>query len=328
MSKEEIKEERGSPIFVIIALIIFVLLIYFAATLIMSSISRGIVVHPENIGYGIALVFFGLAISLVLIATTVKINNQWERSIILRFGSYRRMAGPGLYFITPFIERAIKEDIRIRSYNIPTQEVLTRDNISVVVNAIGLMKIENIKNALLNVQRYYDSVIRVSQATLRDIIGQETLDNLLTNTAAVGAKIKETIDGVVRDWGIDIAGIELQNIELPENMKRAFAIQAEAEREARAIKIKANAELEASQALRQAALNMSDPNAMQLRVLQSVSEASKEAANTIILALPVDTIKSIGMGGVGALASINSSAARRRLEEMGKKHDEEEKQKE
>jgi regulator of protease activity HflC (stomatin/prohibitin superfamily) len=324
MSREEIKEERGSPIFVVIALIIFVVSIYFATTLIMSSISRGMVINPQNIGYGTLLAFFGLIIFLILIVATVKINNQWERAIVLRFGSYRRIVGPGLYFVAPFIERAIKEDIRIRSYNIPTQEVLTRDNISVVVNAIGLMKIENIKNALLNVQRYYDSVIRVSQATLRDIIGQETLDNLLTNTAAVGAKIKETIDGVVRDWGIDIAGIELQNIELPENMKRAFAIQAEAEREARAIKIKANAELEASQALKQAAINMSDPNAMQLRVLQSVSEASKEAANTIILALPVDTIKSIGAGGIGALASINSSAARRRLEEMGKKREEKE----
>jgi regulator of protease activity HflC (stomatin/prohibitin superfamily) len=252
------------------------------------------------------------------IASTVRINSQWEQAIVLRLGRYHRTVGAGLFFVAPFIDSVISDDIRIRTLNIPTQEVITKDNISIVVNAIVLMKIDDIKKAIINIEDYASSVVKVSNTTLRDVIGQETLDTLLAGTAQVAAKIKDIIDKTVKDWGIDVSGLEMQNIELPENMKRAFAIQAEAERGARAVIIKADAELKASETLKKAGINMKDPNAMQLRILETVSEASKEQANTIIMALPLETLKGLGVGGVGALASINSSAARKRLEEKGK----------
>jgi regulator of protease activity HflC (stomatin/prohibitin superfamily) len=223
-----------------------------------------------------------------------------------------------LFFVAPFVDSVISDDLRIRTLNIPTQELITKDNISIVVNAIVLMKIDDIKKAIINIEDYASSVVKVSKTTLRDVIGQETLDTILQGTAQIATKIKDIIDKTVKEWGIDVSGIEMQNIELPENMKRALAIQAEAERGARAVIIKAEAELKASDTLRKAGINMKDPNAMQLRILETVSEASKEQANTIIMALPLETLKGLGVGGVGALASINSSAARKRLEEKGK----------
>jgi len=263
------------------------------------------------------LFFVGLVLAAI-VASTVRINSEWEQAIVLRFGKYHRTVGSGLFFVAPFIDSVISDDMRIRTLNIPTQEVITKDNISIVVNAIVLMKIDDIKKAIVNIEDYASSVIKISNTTLRDVIGQETLDTLLTGTSKIATKIKDIIDKIVKDWGIDVSGLELQNIELPEEMKRALAIQAEAERESKAVIIKANAELEASETLKKAGMNMKDPNAMQLRILETVSEASKEQANTIIMALPLETLKSLGTGGVGALASINSSAARRRVEERGK----------
>lgn len=266
---------------------------------------------------GVILFFVGLVLGAVA-ASAVRINAEWEQAIVLRFGKFHRTVGSGIFFVAPFIDSVISDDVRIRTLKIPTQEVITKDNISIVVNAILLMKIADIKKAIINIEDYASSAVKVSNTTLRDVIGQETLDTLLQGTSQVATKIKNIIDKTVTNWGIDVSGIEMQNIELPENMKRAFAIQAEAERGAKAVIIKADAELKASRTLKEAGVNMKDPNAMQLRILETVSEASKEQANTIIMALPLETLKGLGVGGVGALASINSSAARKRLEEKGK----------
>jgi regulator of protease activity HflC (stomatin/prohibitin superfamily) len=296
---------RGAVSF-ILALIPFILFGFLA----FSSIGGG----------GIMFLVFGFMafFSAAVVGSTVRINSEWEQSIVLRFGRYQRTVGSGIYFVAPFIDSVISDDMRIRTLNIPTQEVITRDNISIVVNAIVLMKIDDIKKAIINIEDYASSVAKVSTTTLRGVIGQETLDTLLTDTSQVAGKIKDLIDKSVNNWGIDVIGIELQNLELPENMKRALAIQAEAQRGAKAIIIKAEAELKASETLKKAGENMKDPNAMQLRILETVSEASKESANTIIMALPLETLKSLGPGGIGALSSINSSAARRRVEERGK----------
>lgn len=292
-------------------------LISFLLALIPILIFGFLALNSNDSIYFVIFSFIGLVLGAV-VASTVRINSEWEQAIVLRFGKYHRTVGAGIFFVAPFIDSVINDDMRIRTLNIPTQEVITKDNISIVVNAIVLMKIDDIKKAIVNIEDYASSVVKISNTTLRDVIGQETLDTLLSGTAKVAAKIKDIIDKIVKDWGIDVSGLELQNIELPEDMKRALAIEAEAMRESKAVIIKANAELEASESLKKAGINMKDPNAMQLRILETVTEASKEQANTIIMALPLETLKSLGPGGVGALASINSSAARKRLEEKGK----------
>jgi len=161
-------------------------------------------------------------------------------------------------------------------------------------------------------------VAKYAQTSIRDIMRKYTLDDLLMNREEVANAFKDKVDELSKVWGVDITKAEIQDIALPDDMKRALAVKAEADREAQAVVIKADAELKASTILKQAAENMKDPNAMQLRILAAVSEASKEAANTIIMALPLETLKYANIGDLGALASINSSAARKRVEERDK----------
>jgi regulator of protease activity HflC (stomatin/prohibitin superfamily) len=166
------------------------------------------------------------------------------------------------------------------------------------------MVIENPEKLILNIQDYRNAVSKYAQTAIRNIIGTYNLDDLLESREEVAVKLKEEIDLLVKDWGVDITRAGLQDISLPADMKRAFAVQAEAERESRAIQIKANAELEASHKLKAAALNMSDPNAMQLRILSTLNDISKDQSNTIIMALPLETLKAAGISGVAAMSAI------------------------
>lgn len=256
-----------------------------------------------------------LAIFLAVITgSAVRVNKEWEQAVILRFGKFKRTVGSGIFFVVPFIESVITRDMRIRTLDIPTQEVITRDNISVKVDAVIFMQVVDVKKSIINVQDYEYSVSKFGQTTLRNTIGQKTLDEILEKASDVARSIQKAVDETSDKWGVDIQKVELQNIELPENMKRVIAIQAEAERESKAIMTKANAEKNASLILKEASMNMKDPNAMQLRILQSISEISKDQANTIIMALPMETLKYLGPAGIGALSSINSSDARRRAQ--------------
>ena len=168
------------------------------------------------------------------------------------------------------------------------------------------MRIEDPERLILGIQDYRVAVSKYAQTAIRNIIGTYNLDDLLESREEVAARLKTEIDLLVKDWGVDITRAGLQDISLPSDMKRAFAVQAEAERESRAIQIKASAELEASHKLKAAALNMSDPNAMQLRILSTLNDISKDQSNTIILALPLDTLRSAGVDGIAAMASMQS----------------------
>ena len=259
---------------------------------------------------GSVLTVVGIIVGF-LAASSFGINSQWEEVVIFRLGKYRRSSKAGIYFLIPFFENGIKRDMRIRTLDIPTQEVITKDNVSIKLDAVIFMKVDDIKKSVINIQDFIYSVRQVSQTTLRDIAGQKTLDELLEKRDEYAGAVSKIIDKLVENWGVDIQNISIQNMELPQDMKKTLSIQAQAERESKAILIKAQAELNASKTLKQAADVMSNPNAMQLRILQSISEVSKDEANTIIMALPLETLQNIGIGGVGALASINSSAARR-----------------
>jgi regulator of protease activity HflC (stomatin/prohibitin superfamily) len=274
------------------------------------------------------LVILVVVIIIVLIASGMFVVKQWQRTAVLRFGKINRMAEPGLNFRIPFIETLYPVDMRMQSIRLDKQFTITRDNISVGIDAVVFMKVEDPQKTIVAIEDYKDGVMKYTQTSMRDIIGKYKLDQLLENREEVATALERKVDELSKGWGVDITKAEIQDIALPEDMKRAFAVQAEAEREAQAVQIKADAELKASEKLKQAAENMKDPNAMQLRILATVSEASKEAANTIIMALPLETLKYARIGDLGALASINSSAARTRAEEKRRREEATESEKE
>lgn len=183
---------------------------------------------------------------------------------------------------------------------------ITKDNISGGIDAVVFMTIENPERVITQILNFRDAVSKYAQTAIRNIIGQYNFDDLLESREEIAIRLKEEIDKLSKEWGIDIAKAGLQDISLPVDMKRAFAVQAEAERESRAILIKADAELLASSKLAEAAKNMGDLNAIQLRILSTVNDVSKDQSNTIILALPVETLKAAGIQGVVSLLAIGS----------------------
>ena len=254
--------------------------------------------------------WFWLGIILVILAVfiipTFYVVPQWERVALIRFGKIEKITETGLHMRIPIVDSLQRVDIRTQTIDLMGQSAITRDNISVIIDAVVFMKIEDPKKLILQIQDYRMSVNKYAQTAIRNIIGTYDLDVLLEKREEVAMKLKEEIDLLVKDWGIDITRAGLQDISLPPDMKRAFAVQAEAERESRAILIKANAELQASEKLMLAAANMKDPNAMQLRVLSTINDVSKDQSNTIILALPLETLRSASIDGIAAMASIQS----------------------
>ena len=254
--------------------------------------------------------WFWLGIILVILAVfiipTFYVVPQWERVAVIRFGKIEQIAETGLHMRIPLVDNLQRVDIRTQTIDLMGQSAITKDNISVVIDAVVFMKIEDPKKLILQIQDYRMSVNKYAQTAIRNIIGTYDLDVLLENREEVAVKLKEEIDLLVKDWGIDITRAGLQDISLPPDMKRAFAVQAEAERESRAVIIKANAELQASVKLSEAAANMKDPNAMQLRILSTINDVSKDQSNTIILALPLETLRSASIDGIAAMASIQS----------------------
>jgi regulator of protease activity HflC (stomatin/prohibitin superfamily) len=263
--------------------------------------------------------FFGAVVVLVILYLTYFIVKQWERVALIRLGRIVKIEDKaGLHFKIPFIDRLYVVDMRMQTIQLKGQTTITKDNISVSIDTVVFTKVEDPEKVILQIEDYKDAVAKYAQTSIRDIMGKYSLDDLLMKREEVANAFKDKVDELSNVWGVDITKAEIQDISLPVDMKRALAVKAEAEREAQAVVIKADAELKASVILKQAAENMKDPNAMQLRILAAVSEASKESANTIIMALPLETLKYASIGDLGALASINSSAARRRVEDREK----------
>lgn len=246
----------------------------------------------------------------ILLASSAYIVKQWEKAVILRFGKIENIVEPGLNFRVPLIDAVRRVDMRTQTVDLKGQSAITKDNISVGIDAVVFMTIENPERVITQIINFRDAVSKYAQTAIRNIVGQYNLDELLESREEIAIKLKEEIDKLSKEWGIDIARAGLQDISLPADMKRAFAVQAEAERESRAILIKADAELKASSKLAAAAKNMGDPNAMQLRILSTVNDVSKDQSNTIILALPLETLKAAGIQGVASLAAIASKKDR------------------
>ena len=230
----------------------------------------------------IAFIFGLLAlVSLFPLPATVAINKEWEEAIILRFGKFQRLVGPGFFFKWPYAESFLKQDKRLITLDVSRQEVMTKDNISVTVDAVVFMKIVNTKDSLVNIRNVWDSVMKMAQTTMRDVVGDVELDELLARRDEVADKIANIIDQETKDWGVDITSVNLQTVELPEDMKRVIARQAEAEREKRAVIIKSQGELTAAENLEKAVNKMSN-RAMYLRTLSSLEDISFDQSNTIV----------------------------------------------
>lgn len=237
---------------------------------------------------------------LILAFSAIKINNQWEQAIILRLGKYKRSKDAGVFFRIPFIEKVIRRDMRIRTLDIRKQEVITKDNISVKIDAVVFMKVTNAMKSIIEIQDFEYSVRQYSQPTLRNVVGKYELDELLTQREKIAGEVQSIVDKVTEDWGVDISIVELQDIELPEDMKRIIARQAEAEREKRGVIIKSEGELQAAENLKKASETLSkSPNAIELRRLSTLSDVSQDQSNTIVFAVPLESLSGVMMASSG-----------------------------
>ncbi len=235
----------------------------------------------------IVLIVLGVFI-LLLILSGIKIIDQYERGVILTLGVYSYTLSPGLKVIIPIAQRMIKVDLRITTSDIPSQEVITKDNVPVGINAVVYYQVERPEAAVLKIQDYAYAITQYAQTALRDIIGGVELDTLLTEREKIAEQIKAIVDKETAEWGVNVTSIKMQDIELPADMKRVMAKQAEAERERRATIIRAQGELAASKNLQEAMKTMSSSGAISLRTLQTIEATTANPANTVVFALPTE----------------------------------------
>ncbi len=261
-----------------------------------------ILVFPNVLAALFAIVGF---ISLAFLPGCVAINKEWEEAIVLRLGKFQRLVGPGFFFKWPLAETFLKQDKRIITLDVSRQDVMTKDNISVSVDAVVFMKVVNTKDSLVNIQNVWNSVMKYAQTTLRDVVGDVELDEVLARRDEIANRIAKIVDMETQDWGVDITSVNLQNVELPEDMKRVIARQAEAEREKRAVIIKSEGELTAAENLEKAVLQMSN-RALYLRTLSSLEDISYDQSNTIVFAIPMDMVSG-NIVGLSAFAGASKA---------------------
>lgn len=227
---------------------------------------------------------------LLVILLSIKIIAEYERGIVLNLGKYSRTLGPGVNLVVPFIETLIKVDIRITTVDVPQQEVITKDNVPVGINAVVYFQVERAEDAVLKIQNYAYAVAQYAQAALRDVIGGVELDTLLGERQQIAQEIKQIVDEETNAWGINVTAIKIQDIELPADMKRAMAKQAEAERERRAVIIRAQGEMTASENLKRASENL-EAGGITIRTLQTIENTTANPANTVVFTLPTDVLQ-------------------------------------
>lgn len=231
-------------------------------------------------------------LGIVLIMATVKILRQYERGVVFTLGRFQAVKGPGLVLLIPFFQEMVRVDLRIQVIEIPSQDVISRDNVSIKVDAVLYFNVVNPERAIIQVQSYLPATNMLAQTTLRAVLGQHELDEMLSERKKLSSDVQNILDAQTETWGIKVSNVEIRTVELSENMVRAIAKQAEAERDRRAKIIHAEAEFQASQTLVNAARILSSiPAAMQLRYLQTLTEIGAEQNSTIIFPMPIDIIK-------------------------------------
>lgn len=240
------------------------------------------------------LVFLAVAIGVVA-SMFLRIALEYERAVIFRLGRLSRVAGPGLFFVIPVIDRVVKMDVRIVTLDVPTQEVMTRDNVPAKVNAVVYFRVLEPGDALVKVDHFVMATSQVAQTTLRAVVGHAELDEVLAEREKLNNKLQAILDESTDPWGVKVTSVEIKDVELPAEMKRAMAKQAEAERDRRAKIIAAQGESEAAQKIFEAAEVMAkDPMAIQLRFLQTLREVSTEKNSTMIIPTPLGLLNLMG----------------------------------
>jgi regulator of protease activity HflC (stomatin/prohibitin superfamily) len=231
-------------------------------------------------------------VALVLVAGSVKILREYERAVVFTLGRFQQVRGPGLVLLVPFVQEMVRVDLRIRVIEIPSQDVISRDNVSMKVDAVLYFNVVDPERAIIKVQSYLPATNMLAQTTLRAVLGQHELDEMLSERKKLSADVQSILDTQTEAWGIKVTNVEIRTVELTENMVRAIAKQAEAERDRRAKVIHAEAEFQASQTLVDAAKILgSIPAAMQLRYLQTLAEIGAEQNSTVVFPMPIDIIK-------------------------------------
>jgi regulator of protease activity HflC (stomatin/prohibitin superfamily) len=274
--------QLGMPNFLSLAAFVVLLVVSLALAFAVGTISPG---------FGILTGATGVVVS-ALAAAAIKVANPWERGIVLRVGSFRGVRGPGLFFITPILDRVRIIDMRVLTEDIRRQEVITRDNVPVAINGVLFFKVVKIEDAVMKVQDYLFAVGQLAQTALRDVVGGMTLDEVLAERERIGKMIQEIVEKDVQTWGLEVTSIRLQDIDMPEELKKMISRQAAAEREKRATITKAEGDKLAAANLAAAAATMTaSPGAMQLRTLQTIDGLGPTASNTVVLAVPIEIME-------------------------------------
>lgn len=242
------------------------------------------------ITYYITLALILLVIMLII--SIFRILREYERGVIFLLGRFYRVKGPGLIIVIPLIQQMVRVDIRTVVMDVPTQDVISRDNVSVMVNAVVYYRVVDSQKAIINVENFHDATSQLAQTTLRSVLGQHELDDMLASREELNSDIQGILDQQTDIWGIKVSNVEIKHVDLNESMIRAIAKQAESERERRAKVIHALGEQEAAEKLSEAAKILShQPQALQLRYLQTLTEIAGEHSNTIVFPLPVDLLQ-------------------------------------
>jgi regulator of protease activity HflC (stomatin/prohibitin superfamily) len=245
----------------------------------------------EGLAIGFSVVWLLLSI---LVASSIRLAAQWEKAVVFRLGKFHEIKGPGLFMIIPLIDQARMIDTRVLAVNIPKQQVITRDNVPVTIDGVLFFRVANAADAIIMLQDYRYTISQYSQTSLRDVIGQMTLDQLLTEREEIAKSIERHVEHDTKGWGLEVTGLRIQDVDMPEELKKMMSRQASAEREKRANITKAEGDKEAAVNLALAARTMAEsPGAMQLRTLQTIDGLGPTASNTVVLAIPIEVLETI-----------------------------------
>jgi regulator of protease activity HflC (stomatin/prohibitin superfamily) len=242
-------------------------------------------------------VLFGLGWLLldVVLSSSLRLAAQWEKAVVFRLGKFHTIKGPGLFMVLPLFDQIRIVDTRVLAVNIPKQQVITRDNVPVTIDGVLFFRVANAAEAIIMVQDYRYVISQYAQTSLRDVIGQMTLDQLLTEREEIAKAIEHHVEQDTKGWGLEVTGLRIQDVDMPEELKKMMSRQASAEREKRATITKAEGDKEAAVNLSLAAKTMAEsPGAMQLRTLQTIDGLGPTASNTVVLAVPIDVLESLG----------------------------------
>jgi regulator of protease activity HflC (stomatin/prohibitin superfamily) len=243
-------------------------------------------------GTGLVILIVVVLLLLIIVPMAVKIVQEYERGVIFRLGRLTGAKGPGLFVIIPFIDRMVRVDLRVVTLDVPPQDVITKDNVTVKVNAVVYFRVFDPQNSVVKVLDHIRATSQIAQTTLRNVLGQVELDELLASREKLNEMLQKIIDEYTEPWGVKVSTVNIKDVELPETMRRSMAAQAEAERERRAKIIHADGEFQASERLAQAgAVIAREPVTLQLRYLQTLTEIASEKSSTIVFPLPIELLR-------------------------------------